>query len=166
MMLLQRKGRNGKGLDVMKKAKKLRRKAGMIATMTIVILSFFPIVRTTDGVVTIVGIVTHEKFEFNIIAVVLFIAYLFTPVMSLVNYYAYLRKKEGIGKMVLSVYISIFGLLSVMGIGAYATTLEFFEVAMPGLTIWVFLRFLCGFIEGIIRMSGEEIFERLLKEKS
>ena len=150
----------------MKKAKKLRRKAGMIATMTIVILSFFPIVRTTDGGITIVGIVTHDKFEFNMIAVVLLIAYLFTPVMSLVNYYAYLRKKEGIGKMVLSVYISIFGLLSVMGIGAYATTLEFFEVAMPGLTIWVILRFLCGFFEGIIRMSGEELFERLLKEKS
>lgn len=150
----------------MKKAKKLRRKAGMIAAMSIVILSFFPIIRTTDGGITIVGIVTHEKFKFNMIAVVLLVAYLFTPIMSLVNYYAYLRKKEGIGKMVLSVYISILGLLSVMGIGAYATTLEFFEVAMPGLTIWVFLRFLCGFFEGIIRMSGEELFERLLKEKS
>ena len=150
----------------MKKAKKLRRKAGMIAAMSIVILSFFPIIRTTDGGITIVGIVTHEKFKFNMIAVVLLAAYLFTPIMSLVNYYAYLRKKEGIGKMVLSVYISILGLLSVMGIGAYATTLEFFEVAMPGLTIWVFLRFLCGFFEGIIRMSGEELFERLLKEKS
>ena len=150
----------------MKKAKKLRRKAGMIAAMSIVILSFFPIIRITDGGITIVGIVTHEKFKFNMIAVVLLVAYLFTPIMSLVNYYAYLRKKEGIGKMVLSVYISILGLLSVMGIGAYATTLEFFEVAMPGLTIWVFLRFLCGFFEGIIRMSGEELFERLLKEKS
>ena len=150
----------------MKKAKKLRRKAGMIVAMSIVILSFFPIIRTTDGGITIVGIVTHEKFEFDMIALVLLVAYLFTPIMSLVNYYAYLRKKEGIGKMVLSVYISILGLLSVMGIGAYATTLEFFEVAMPGLTIWVFLRFLCGFFEGIIRMSGEELFERLLKEKS
>lgn len=150
----------------MKKAKKLRRKAGMIAAMSIVILSFFPIIRTIDGGITIVGIVTHEKFKFNMIAVVLLVVYLFTPIMSLVNYYAYLRKKEGIGKMVLSVYISILGLLSVMGIGAYATTLEFFEVAMPGLTIWVFLRFLCGFFEGIIRMSGEELFERLLKEKS
>lgn len=150
----------------MKRAKKLRRKAGMIATMTIVILSFFPIVRTTDGGITIVGIVTHEKFEFNIIVVVLFVAYLFTPVMSLVNYYAYLRKKEGIGKMVLSTYISIFGLLSAIGIGSYTAMLEFFEIAMPGLTIWVFLRFLCGFFEGIIRMSGEELFERLLKEKS
>ena len=150
----------------MKKAKKLRRKAGMIAAMSIVVLSFFPIVRTIEGGVTIVGIVTHEKFEFDIVSIILLTVYLFTPVMALVNYYAYLRKKEGIGKMVLSVYISIFGLLSVMGIGAYATTLEFFEVAMPGLTIWVFLRFLCGFIEGIIRMSGEEIFERLLKEKS
>ena len=144
----------------MKKAKKLRRKAGMITTMTIVILSFFQIIRTIDGGITIVGIVTHEKFEFNMITIVLLVAYLFTPVMSLVNYYAYLRKKEGIGKMVLSVYISIFGLLSVMGIGAYI------EVAMPGLTIWVFLRFLCGFFEGIIRMSGEELFERILKEKS
>lgn len=156
----------GKELYDMKKAKKLRRRTGMIAAMSIVVLSFFPIICTADGGITIMGIVTHEKFEFNMLSTILFIAYLFTPVMSLVNYYAYFRKKEGIGKMVLSVYISIFGLLSVIGIGGYAVTLEFFEVAMPGLTIWVFLRFLFGFMEGIIRMSGEELFERLLKEKS
>lgn len=150
----------------MKKAKKLRRRTGMIAAMCVVVFSFFPIISTVDGGITIVGIVTHEKFEFNVVSVILLSVYLFTPVMSLVNYYAYLRNKEGIGKMVLSVYISIFGLLSVIGIGGYAVTLEFFEVAMPGVTIWVILRFLCGFFEGILRMSGEELFEQLLKEKS
>lgn len=150
----------------MKRAKKLRRIVGMIATMSVVVLSFFPIVSTTEGGITIIGIVTHNEFEFNTVSVILLIAYLFTPVMSLVNYYAYLRKKEGIGKMVLSVYISIFGLLSVIGIGVYAAMLELFEISMLGLTIWVLLRFLCGFFEGIIRMSGEELFERLLKEKS
>ena len=150
----------------MKKAKDLRRMAGMITSMSIVALSFFPIVCAEGGNLNIVQLVTHERFEFTVVSGVLLAAYLFTPVMSLVNYSTYLRKKEGIGKMILSVYISIFGLLSVIGIGGYCEAIEVFEMKMPGLTIWVIIRFFFGFFDGINRMSGEELFERILKEKS
>jgi len=150
----------------MKRAKKLRRMTGMIVSMCIVILSFFPIVRAEGGNMNIIQLVTHERFEFSVVSGVLMAAYLFTPIMSLVNYSAYLSKKEGIGKMILSVYISIFGLLSVIGIGGYCELLEIFSPKMPGLTIWVIIRFFFGFFDGINRMSGEELFERILKVRS
>lgn len=145
----------------MKKARKLRRMAGMFVSICIVILSFFPIVCAEDGNMNIIQLVTHERFKFTVVSGVLLAAYLFTPVMSLVNYSAYLKKKEGIGKMILSVYISIFGLLAAIGMGGYCEALEIFEMKMPGLTIWVIIRFFCGFFDGVNRMSGEELFERI-----
>lgn len=149
----------------MKKAKKLRRTAGMIASMSVVILSFFPIICVEGGNVNIIQMVTHEQFKFTLISSLLLAAYLFVPVMSLVNYWAYLRKKEGTGKMVLSTYITIFGLLSVSGISAYYTEVSGAEVKFPGITIWVIFRMVCGFFEAVNRMSGEELFERVLKEQ-
>ena len=150
----------------MKKVKKLRKTAGMIASMSVVALSFFPIIRVEGGNVNIIQMVTHERFKFTLISSLLLAAYLFVPVMSLLNYWAYLRKKEGIGKMVLSTYITIFGLLSVSGISAYYTDISGAEVKFPGVTIWVILRMICGFFEAVNRMSGEELFERILRKRS
>ena len=78
----------------MKKAKKLRRTAGMIASMSVVVLSFFPILCVEGGNVNIIQIVSHEQFDFTMVSGVLLVTYLFIPVMSLVNYSAYLRKKD------------------------------------------------------------------------
>ena len=149
----------------MKKAKKLRRTAGMIASMSVVVLSFFPILCVEGGNVNIIQIVTHEQFEFTMVSGVLLVAYLFIPVMSLENYSAYLRKKESLGKMILSTYITIFGLLSVIGIGTYYIEISGDVVKFPIVTIWVILRVVCGFFEAVNRMSGEELFERVLKEQ-
>lgn len=147
----------------MSKAVKMQKRTGIILTLLIVVISFFPIVYLDEGSSTVVELLRGLKGDASAPYMILCVISLLIPLLYAVCLVIDLAGKEVSWFSSTASYISFIAIL-VIGIAVLILTINTNAEIMFPVTKWVVIRWILSLIEYVNKRSGEEFFQTMLKE--
>lgn len=147
----------------MSKAVKMQKRTGIILTLLIVVISFFPIVYLDEGSSTVMELLRGLKGEVSAPYMILCVISLLIPLLYAVCLVIDLAGKEVNWFSSMASYISFIAIL-VISIAVLILTINTNAEIMFPVTKWVVIRWIFSLMEYVNKRSGEEFFQTMLKE--
>lgn len=151
----------------MKKAQKYRRITGMVLCLIIIVLSFFPVVWRKDGALNTIQVFLKHGSELNAVGLILVGVQILVLITYVVFFFCWFCKIDTIWIRVIATFFSVVGVIGAEILAVYCSFLS--EVSNDKVQIlimlWPVVRCFLGWIETIMKTSGEEFFTVLLQGK-